>query len=299
MKRTFRIIALLALGFVVWYFGIKPSDYNISFKAKTSIGHAYSELLNWGGVTALSEATTVQNRIPYHSLTHELQSGDKVYKIQWTITRLNDSIISVKAGINEPGNSLMNRLRIPFQDTEYEAATLDLVQDYKSFLDESTKQFRIAIDEKASQPEYFCACTRSTTSPEKKAFSMMRDYSYISGFITSSGLTPQGRPLVDVINFDEENRMLEFDFCFPVDRIAELPESPDIFFKEIKGKPAIKATYNGDYRFSEKSWYKLFEYAEIQGFTYRKTPLEVYHNNPNMGGDALKWTTTIYLPLEK
>lgn len=128
---------------------------------------------------------------------------------------------------------------------------------------------------------------------------MMRDYSYLSGFITRSGLSPQGQPLVNVTQFDEENRVLDFDFCFPVSRTEDLPESPDIFFKTIPGKSAIKATYHGDYRFSEKSWYRIFEYAENMGYNFSKTPVEVYHNNPNMGGDALKWTTTIYLPLDK
>lgn len=299
MKRFIRILAVLGTAFILWYFVIKPNDYNIRFKANTSVGHAYTELLNWGAVSTLPDTNSFRNKEPYHKLTQQVEMGAHLYEINWSISRLNDSVSTIKAGINEPGHRLLHRLTLPFSDTDYEKATLDLVLDYKSFLDQSIEQFTIAIEEIGESPQRFCACTRSRTTPEQKAFSMMRDYSYLSGFITSSGLTPQGRPLVEVTRFDEENRMLEFNFCFPVGRKEHLPESPDIFFRDIAGRPSVKATYHGDYRFSEKSWYRLYDYAEDHDLNYLKTPIEVYHNNPNMGGDALQWTTTIYLPFEK
>lgn len=298
MKRLFGIITLIGLGFALWYFAIKPHDYNISFKANTSTGHVYTELLNWGKVTEIT-AASVGSKSPYQRVVHQLKMASKTYEIDWAITRLNDTVTRVKAGISQPGKSMINRLLIPFQDTEYEQTTLELVLDYKSFLDESIKQFSITIDGEEASPEQLCACTRSKTTPEKKAFSMMRDYSYLSGFIASNGLTANGRPLVEVIDLNEENRILEFNFCFPVKRTDLRPESPDIFFRELTGSKALKATYHGDYRFSEKSWYRLFEYAEKLGKAYKKAPIEIYHNNPNMGGDALQWTTTIYLPLEE
>lgn len=299
MKRIFGIITLIGLGFALWYFTIKPHDYNISFKTRTSTGHVYTELINWGKVTEMPSATSVRSKSPYRHVVHQLEVDNQVYEIDWDITPLNDSVTEVKAGISQPGKGFINRLLIPFQDTAYEQTTLDLVLDYKSFLDESTKQFSITINGEEASPEQLCVCTRSETTPEKKAFSMMRDYSYLSGFIASNGLTANGRPLVEVIDLDEENRMLEFNFCFPVKPTEQRPESPDIFFRALTSSKAIKATYHGDYRFSEKSWYRLFEYAEKHGEKYKKAPIEIYHNNPNMGGDALKWTTTIYLPLEE
>lgn len=126
----------------------------------------------------------------------------------------------------------------------------------------------------------------------------MRDYSYLSGFIASNNLEPDGRPMIDILQFDEADRIIEFDFCFPFIKKDSLPESPDIFFKEIKSAPALKSTFHGDYRFSNKSWYRMFDYAEQHGMSYEKKPLEIYHNNPNMGGNTMEWTTEIYLPVK-
>ncbi|WP_224491312.1 hypothetical protein [Robertkochia flava] len=128
---------------------------------------------------------------------------------------------------------------------------------------------------------------------------MMRDYSYLSGFIASENLTPDGFPMIKIRDYDEKNRIIEFDFCFPLVEQDSLPESPDIFFRRIEQAPALKAVYNGDYRFSNKSWFELFEHAEKEEIPFSKTPLEIYHNNPNMGGDALQWTAEIYLPIDR
>lgn len=298
MKRLLQILSLLTGVFLLWYFIIKPNDYNVSFKAKTSNGHVYDELRNWSAIADMPSEINILKQDPYRSLTQDITFRDKEYRISWTVYKLNDSISRVKAGINEPGKSFLNRLSIPFGDTSYEEESLELVLNFKDFLDESIKQFKIKVEGKSSFTTKFCACTNARTTPEKKAFQMMRDYSYLSGFIASGKLKPDGNPLIQVLDFDEKSRLIEFDFCFPVKRQDSLPESPDIFFREVEQTPAIKAIYNGDYRFSNKAWYRMFEYAEDHEIPFEKKPLEVYYNNPNMGGDALKWTTEIYLPIK-
>lgn len=298
MKRLFAILGLLFLALLSWYFLIKPSDYNIYFNVSTSSGHAYDELLTWDSVSDAAEETSISAQLPYRELVQQLSLDEKNYTIQWNLSRLNDSTTRVKAGISEPGNRIMNRLLIPFLNTDFENTTLNLVMDYKKFLEESISQFRIKVTGTETTPSKFCACTRAKTTPEKKAFKMMRDYSYLSGFIASNGLEPDGNPVVEILKFREEERIIEFDFCFPFVKQDSLPESPDIFFKQFEARPAIKAIYNGDYRFSNKSWYHIFDYAEDQDIPYLKQPLEVYYNNPNMGGNTLEWVTDIYLPID-
>jgi hypothetical protein len=40
------------------------------------------------------------------------------------------------------------------------------------------------------------------------------------------------------------------------------------------------------------------DYADKNDLKISGLPVEVFHNNPNMGGDALKWKTEIYMPLK-
>ncbi|WP_224491313.1 hypothetical protein [Robertkochia flava] len=131
MKRVLQILILLFGIFLVWYFIIKPNDYNIHFKAQTSAGLAYDELLNWSAVSDLPESSAIKDPELYKELTQEVDLHGATYVLNWTITRINDSITGINAGIKQPGKSLINRLLIPFSNTRYEEQTLELVKNYK------------------------------------------------------------------------------------------------------------------------------------------------------------------------
>ena len=91
---------------------------------------------------------------------------------------------------------------------------------------------------------------------------------------------------------------IKYNFCYPILKPDSLPQDGLVFFKEFQGGAAVKATYNGNYISSDRAWYALLEYAEKKGLKVKETPVEIFFNNPNMGGDALKWRADIYLPLE-
>ena len=59
----------------------------------------------------------------------------------------------------------------------------------------------------------------------------------------------------------------------------------------------MKAEFNGNYIFSDRAWYELRDYAEKKGLKVTDKPLEIFFNNPNMGGDELQWKADIYMPL--
>lgn len=299
MKKIILALTLALFGFLTWYFLIKSSDYNIYFNTSASQGHAYSELANWAQLTEVAEASSAKRTDPYSKMLQKLRTGTGAYQIAWELTSENDSVTRIKAGITQPAASWKNRLMAPFSDTEFEQNTLDIVLDYKNFLEESLGQFKIAIEGVEDSPEKFCVCTSASSKPEEKAFRMMRDYSYLSDYLLSNKLQPDGKPLVRIRSFEEEENRIAFDFCFPLIKTDSMPALPDdMFFLELKREKALKAIYNGDYRFSNKSWYKMYDRAASEGLKVKRTPVEIYHNNPNMGGDASRWVTEIYLPVE-
>lgn len=299
MKRILAIAGLLLISLLAWYFFLKPADLKIHFKTTANIGHAFDELTTWSASTDLFTGNQLLKQDPYLDFYHEVKTGNATYRIEWHLIQLNDSTTRVQAGITNPERSFLNRLSIPFSDTDFERSALKIVSNYKEFLEESMQLFTIEVSGEEEIPAKFCACTKARTTPEGKAFKMMRDYNYLSGFIAEANLVPDGKPRVDIISFNEDKRLIEFDFCFPVIKRDSLPDSPDIFFRTIEASPAIKAVYHGDYRFSNKSWYSIFEFAQKKDLKFKKTPLEVYHNNPNIGGNTMQWTTEIYLPVNR
>ena len=64
-----------------------------------------------------------------------------------------------------------------------------------------------------------------------------------------------------------------------------------------KGQGLI-AIYNGNYITSDRAWYALLNYADKNNISVDALPIEIFYNNPEMGGNALLWKTEVYLPLK-
>ena len=60
----------------------------------------------------------------------------------------------------------------------------------------------------------------------------------------------------------------------------------------------MKAIYNGNYITSDRAWYSLHDYANKNNIKIEENPTEIFHNNPNMGGDELKWKTEVFIPIK-
>jgi effector-binding domain-containing protein len=105
--------------------------------------------------------------------------------------------------------------------------------------------------------------------------------------------------MIVVNSWNREADSLDFNFCFPIVRSERLPEYPGISYKRIFSKKALKAVYNGNYITSDRAWYALLDYAHRNNIPVEETPVEVFYNNPNMGGNALTWKAEIFLPIKE
>jgi len=95
-----------------------------------------------------------------------------------------------------------------------------------------------------------------------------------------------------------EEGNIEFNFCYPILQQETNPYHPEIIYKRIPSRPAIKAVYNGNYTTSDRAWYVLLDYAKQNNLEVTGLPVELFYNNPNMGGDELNWKAEIYMPLK-
>ena len=286
-------LLVLTLGYIFIY----PYDYIVRFEAKTFPGAINQTIKLWHNEVGV-EGTEVTQKDLYH-LEQLVQVGDSVHQYTWNIDPLTDSTSRVTVRIKDMDHSLKNKLLVPFTQAEIEKLGVSYVKDFAEQLNAHIDQFRVRIDGEAELPSTYYAYVNLKTPQRKKADGMMDYYSLLSNLMGTNQVVLNGPPMIIVNEWDQERDSLDFNFSFPVIRSDRLPRHPNIQYKRIFPKKALKATYNGNYSTSDRAWYALLDYAKKNGIEVESTPVEVFHNNPNAGGNSLAWKADVYLPLKE
>ena len=286
-------LLLLLLGYLFLY----PNDYTVRFEADTFPGTINQSIKLWHNKMGVSGTEVTQEDL-YH-LEQQVQAGDSVHRYRWKIEPLTDSTSRVVVGISDPANSLKNRLLLPFSESAIEASAVARVRDFAEDLKAHIDLFKVHIEGEAETPGTFYAYVPLKTSQHGKAGGMMDNYMLLSDLLVSHQVDLNGPPMIVVNQWDRERDSVNFNFCFPIIRSDRLPQHPKVKYKRIFPKKALKATYNGNYITSDRAWYALLDYAGKNGIPVEPTPVEVFYNNPNLGGDALQWKAEVFLPIKE
>lgn len=295
LKKILIITGILAVALIFWYFVIKPYDYLVTFPAKTSPGTIHTGIREWGNVQGGLETES----IGFKQVTQQLKAGDSTLTFAWEMIPRNDSVTRVKVRITDPGHSLQNKIAVLFGQSTIENIAVNRISDFKKGLEEHLETFKVKIEGISEIPETFCACTSIQTKQPEKAQGMKRHYFTVSDLLTTNGIRLKGVPFVEVTDWDMKNQVIHFNFCFPVDKKDSLPESREVFYRTIPVQKAIKATFNGKYNTSDRAWFALVSYADRNNLNISAKPLEIFYNNPNLGGDPLKWKTEVFMPIKE
>lgn len=296
MRKIISIILAILVGAILWYLFLKPQDYQVNFKAKAIPGTIFETVKAWNH--GFDSVVPVDYISPSH-FKQTILAKDSVYVYEWKIDKVHDSLSEVKVNIKDVANSINNRLAVPFSDTNFEKGSRKRLLDFNGFLNEHLEGFNYSIEGEAEIFSSFCACVQLKTSPENKAKGMMANYSFLDGILAQNQVQLNGPPFVEILKWDIKNNELSYNFCNPIIRSEKLPDHPDIMYKRIYGKNAIKAIYHGNYITSDRAWYALMDYANAKNIPIENKPVEVFHNNPNMGGNELEWTTEIFMPIKE
>ena len=296
MKKVLIGIGVILLAGLIWYLFIKPYDYLVRFEVKTSPGTVNQMIKLWNGVLE-SKGSVEQESLT--ELSQTLVFNDSMHLYRWKTERLTDSTTLVKVYAKDVDHSFQNKIAIPFSDTDFEKRTRNILTNYVEKLQEHTDRFRVTILGEEDTPAKFCAYTELVTSQYGKAQGMMRDYNYLGGQLLKNKIELDGTPMVDIVDWNTQNDSIRFHFCYPIKRMDSLPDLGDIKFKEITSRKALKAEFNGNYIYSDRAWYVLRDYAREKGLDVTDKPLEIFYNNPNTGGDELRWKAEIFMPLEE
>lgn len=295
MKKVLLGTGVLLLVALLGYLFVYPYDYIVRFEARTFPGTINQTIKIWNKEVGLAGEPVLQEDL-YH-LEQVVRAGDSVFDYQWVIEPLTDTTSTVTVKVRDRDHSLSNKLAVPFGGSAVEALSKKTVRDFAERLKNHLAEFRVHIDGEAELPGTFYAYVNVKTNQHNKAGGMMDYFMLMSDYLASSGTTLNGPPMIVVNEWNRENDSLDYNFCFPIIRSDRLPQHPNIGYKRIFPKPALKATYNGNYITSDRAWYALLDYAQSHGIKVEAKPVEVFFNNPTLGGNALSWKAEIYLPL--
>ena len=297
MKKPIFGILIGLLILLLGYLFVYPNDYIVRFEANTFPGTINQFVKLWHKKVGV-EGTEVTQEDLYH-LEQLVQAGDSVHRYRWDIEPITDSTSRVTVRIRDREHSLQNKLLVPFTNAEIAKSGVSRVTDFAEDLNAHIDLFKVHIDGVAELPSTYYAYTPLKTSQGDKARGMIDNYVLLSDLLAGNGVQMNGPPMIIVNEWDRERDSVDFNFCFPIIRSDRLPRHPEVKYKRIFPKKALKATYNGNYITSDRAWYALLDYAEKNGIEVEPTPVEVFHNNPNAGGTGLHWKADVYLPLKE
>ena len=295
MKKISAIVGFILGGFLLWYLIIKPYDYLVTFKVKTSAGTINQSIKLWN--TSLENSSPIQQE-NLKNLTQQIIVKDSTFNYDWSISSVNDSISKVNVYVTDIDHSFANKISIPFGTTDFEKRTQNTITDFIDKLKEHLNKIRVRVVGIDSTRTTYCAYIPMKGLQIEKARGMMQNYSLLTSVLSAENIEMNGTPFVEITNWNTQNDSIAYNFCFPVIKSDSLPIDSRIQYKQYSGVKALKASYNGNYITSDRAWYALLDYAGNNDIEIVKKPLEVFYSNPNFGGDELKWEAQIYLPIK-
>lgn len=273
---------------------LKPYDYLVSFNAKTFPGAINQSIKLWN---ISLEGASIESSDNLLEINQIVPYNDSTFQYHYKIIPVNDSTSQIKVYVTDLDHSFKNRITYPFFDTDFEKRVKNSMVEFSDKLNEHISRFRVRIEGTSEIKANYCAYVSIECDQIEKALGMMQNYSNLTRALLAEQIELDGRPFISVTDWDVKNDRIKYDFCYPVKNIDSSFTHPDISFKKIPRKQALKAIYNGNYITSDRAWYALLDYANKKNIEVEKKPFEVFQNNPNMGGDEMQWTTEIYMPI--
>lgn len=295
--KVFCFLLLMLLG--VWYFFIRDYDYRVSFKTPQATGILYQTLLRWNNWESLQNKVVItKSKMPFTAIEQEFNISDSIIDIKWEILSGSDSINSVYAYLSDRDHSLVQKLKVPFTKTDFVKRSLSTVKRIQKELNELEKKYKVSAIELSEIPKQYCAYVSIESKIEHKANKMIVGNGYILSYLGDQDIKVTGPPFLEVTDWNQETASITFNFCFPVAYSEQYEDFEDIKFKMTEPRPALKTTFNGNYRISDCAWFYILDYAEKHNIVLEKLPTEIFYNDPHLGGNELDWKAEVFLPLK-
>jgi effector-binding domain-containing protein len=297
-KKIVLVLVVMFSVFSIWYLFLKESDYCITFKEKTASGTLFQGIQEWTAAQQMSnnEVYSILEKKNFDYIKQEMKSGNIQMEYTWEMKSINDSVTEVIVGIKDLNNSFYNRITDPFYDTDFKKEQISKITDFKKGLEKHLENFKVKIDGEGQSEETFVAYINLRSVLQGKAQTMIANDAIITGYLQNNKIKITGKPYVQIENWDLDNEMLVYNYCFPIAKNTKYIEDPMVKFKTIPVQKGIKVTYYGNFRTSDRAWFAVLDYAKKHDIKLQYTPLEHFLDNPFNGGNELEWKTEIIIP---
>lgn len=299
MKKKIKVLVVSSsILFLVWYFLLKQSDYTITFNVKAATGTVFQGVQEWTAAQAINnqENYLINEKKNYDFISQKITKGDKQLYYYWNIQSINDSITKVEVNIKDENNSWYNRLTVPFLTTPFKQEQIQKMKDFKIGLEDHLKLFKVKIEGEGTTMPVYVAYISLQSVMQQKAQTMIANDGIITGYLYKNKIKIIGKPYAEITRWDKDKELVEFNYCFPVSKNATVVADPKIKFKTIPALKGLKATYNGNFRTSDRAWFALLDYAKRNQIDLENKVLENFLANPFNGGNELEWETKIIIP---
>ncbi len=297
MKKIFGFIVVLLVLFVVWFMYLKQYDYNAKIKVNANIGTINQTIKAWNNTLENAE---IIDQIKLGELSQDIVIIDSIFRYNWELVKKTDTTSQINIFVKLQNDDVFSRAKRLINGKELKQRNKKLILDFNDFLNSHLEAIKIKIEGETTIPEKYCAYIEIKCKQSDKAKGMMQEYPLLTSiFGASSHIKLDGDPFVEITYWDIQNDSINYNFCYPIIKNDSLPEHNILKYKKIAERKAIKAIYNGNYITSDRAWYALLDYAKTRNIPVIKKPVEIFYNNPNLGGDERNWKTEVFMPIKK
>ena len=283
------ILALISIG----YFGFKNHDYRVTFIANHPKGVVFNTLSEWNK----KENTLITKKIPFQGMVMKFELKDSLFLLNWKLESLSDSTTKVYLYAKDDHHSFIQKWKLLYSKTDF---SKHIIADAKNLQEElrlhESNYHLSTIDTQTINLENYIYITQTSVLPQK-AQSMITSIGTPMGYVKENKLSLNGHPFLQVQNWDYTKNTINFRFCFPLKSQEQYPENDKVTFGPMIKQKSLHCTFKGDYRFSDRAWFYLKEFAVRNKIKVADKPLEIFLNDPHSGGEPITWKAEIYLPI--
>jgi effector-binding domain-containing protein len=300
LKKALLFFGVILLSTSIWYFFVKTNDFEVVIHIETAPGTVYQNILNWNkNLNADTKRTAITKKQPFHKITNTYKFEDRTLEFDWNIHKINDSVTKVSVGINDPDQSIATRFKKLIGNSTVAKLLDNEFSGFNEVLTNHVDRFDVVVEGEAESPEFYVAYINVSCAQEEKANNMISSSAYINAFLVNNDIKLLSNPFVEITDWSIDGGLINFNFCFPIEKQSDFPIHKEIKYKKVSAKKSVKATFYGNYSFSDNAWFTLYQYIKDNKLTRKESITEVFLNNPHTaGGKDSTWKALIYMEIE-
>lgn len=291
------LLGIAVLVAAAWYFFLKDYHYQVSFRNDRPALVIYNHIMDWPAYDRDSLEIETLSSVSPSEIIQNIRKADSSFTYRWEIQRKANETVKVTAYITDNDHDLIQKLKAPFGNNDFVSRSIRNTKTVARALQLKSETYKVHSIKDTVVTTNYCACLALSSTVEKKAATMLQNIGVITNYIHENSIEIDGDPFLEVTRWDQNKKEIDFNFCFPVKEKEIMPPHTSVKLKTGRKFSALKAEFNGNYRNSHYAWYYLLDHADSKGVPMDKLPLEIYLNDPHVGGDPLQWKALIFLPL--